>query len=219
MSYPRGSAVIPSKRAKFETLDPLQLSSPFRRLDEAALSLERDRHKKNAASEGAFSSHDTVSSRNGALLETKNGLAESCEVESLPSDTLAAVWLLRGQFPRGLPKVTPFALRSQLYAVVDDKTRVDRELDVLRRANRIRMFRIPTSVEDAAVQLTDDYVAAVLRYADDAPPSRHAHLPALRWFCDYVLPNCTSDIIAHEELLKLMKEGIEREVKRFVENC
>lgn len=53
--------------------------------------------------------------------------------DAIPCDTLAATLLLRSQFPSVASKSTvPFALRSQLYTIVNDRTIVDRELDMLR---------------------------------------------------------------------------------------
>ena len=51
----------------------------------------------------------------------------------LPGDALAALHLLRAQFPplSGRP-VAPLVLRSQVYSIVRDRTAVDRELDELR---------------------------------------------------------------------------------------
>ena len=53
--------------------------------------------------------------------------------QDIPCDTMAATLLLRNQFPCTTTKdVIPFALRSQLYTIVNDRTIVDRELDMLR---------------------------------------------------------------------------------------
>jgi len=53
--------------------------------------------------------------------------------DAIPCDTLAATLLLRSQFPNTTNKdALPFALRSQLYTIVNDRTIVDRELDMLR---------------------------------------------------------------------------------------
>ena len=53
--------------------------------------------------------------------------------DAIPCDTLAAILLLKSQFPSLASKNTvPFALRSQLYTIVNDRTIVDRELDTLR---------------------------------------------------------------------------------------
>ena len=56
-------------------------------------------------------------------------------VTDLPGDALAALHLLRAQFPQlpGRP-VAPLVLRSQVYSIVRDRTAADRELDELRCA-------------------------------------------------------------------------------------
>ena len=53
--------------------------------------------------------------------------------DAIPCDTLAALLLLKSQFPSiANTSTVPFALRSQLYTIVNDRTIVDRELDTLR---------------------------------------------------------------------------------------
>ena len=60
-------------------------------------------------------------------------LEDDLTADAIPCDTLAATLLLRSQFPPASPKdAVPFALRSQLYTIVNDRTIVDRELDMLR---------------------------------------------------------------------------------------
>ena len=56
-------------------------------------------------------------------------------VMDMPGDALAALHLLRAQFPPlpGRP-VAPLVLRSQVYSIVRDRTTADRELDELRCA-------------------------------------------------------------------------------------
>ncbi len=57
------------------------------------------------------------------------------DFSNFPSDTLAAVLLLRAQFPSGWSRdVPPLVLRSQIYSIVKDRTVVDRQLDELRWA-------------------------------------------------------------------------------------
>ena len=52
-----------------------------------------------------------------------------------PNDTLAAVLLLKAQFPKLQGReVAPLVLRSQIYSIVKDRTIVDRQLDELRCA-------------------------------------------------------------------------------------
>ena len=59
--------------------------------------------------------------------------ADDDDFGEVPDDTLAAVLLLRSQFPKLKQKDVPrVALRSQIYSVVKDRTIVDRQLDDLR---------------------------------------------------------------------------------------
>ena len=60
-------------------------------------------------------------------------IEDDITAQDIPCDTMAATLLLRNQFPCTSTKgVIPFALRSQLYTIVNDRTIVDRELDMLR---------------------------------------------------------------------------------------
>ncbi len=72
------------------------------------------------------------------------------EYEQLPSDLMACILHLRTQTIRtpctasnGGP-VPPVVLRSQLYALIKDRTAIARELDALQRENAIRAFKIST---------------------------------------------------------------------------
>jgi hypothetical protein len=160
----------------------------------------------------------------------------------IPSDTLAALHLLRAQFPklpgvRGLRgsraqqqharefmqsphgrltarallttlQVPPFALTTQLYTVLQDRTVADRELDALRRANEVRLVTLPS--EDCAVALASDYAAAVaacaaaLEAGGGGGGSARALLPVFRWFTERVLPRCSDVVITHAELRSLL---------------
>ena len=63
----------------------------------------------------------------------KEDAEDDITAQDIPCDTMAATLLLRNQFPCTSTKdVIPFALRSQLYTIVNDRTVVDRELDMLR---------------------------------------------------------------------------------------
>jgi hypothetical protein len=101
---------------------------------------------------------------------------------SLPSDTLAALQLLCSEFPK-LPGVAPFALKSQLYAVINDKTTADRELDAL------RCVVITTNHYDCLLFLC---VLSVLGYvyipfpcAGLATPYEYSHCHPTRWTVPY----------------------------------
>jgi len=63
------------------------------------------------------------------------------DLSDIPSDTLAAVLLLRSQFPYGWSRdVPPLVLRSQIYSIVKDRTIVDRQLDELRCAAQAQLL-------------------------------------------------------------------------------
>lgn len=65
-------------------------------------------------------------------------------MDAIPCDTLAATLLLRSQFFNVSTRdVIPFALRSQLYTIVNDRTVVDRELDMLRYSFSASVLQTP----------------------------------------------------------------------------
>ncbi|KAM5563451.1 hypothetical protein ABKV19_018199 [Rosa sericea] len=53
------------------------------------------------------------------------------------SDTLVALRIMREQFPQIDKPIQPFILRSQLYSSVEDRTQVDRDLEVDRVVKRL----------------------------------------------------------------------------------
>eukprot|EP00884_Botryococcus_braunii_P006774 jgi/Botrbrau1/16098/Bobra.7_2s0064.1 len=124
----------------------------------------------------------------------------------LPSDTLAALLLLRAQFPRTQAWQLPIALRSQVYSLVKERTVVDRELENLRHANKIRMFRLPLGSDPYCYCLTEDYVAFLQRTErerqDNGMPVALAQVYG--WFADRVLPQCPDLAISKARLLELL---------------
>ena len=53
--------------------------------------------------------------------------------DAIPCDTLAALLLLKSQFPSIANTIFfNFSVRSEIYTIVNDRTIVDRELDMLR---------------------------------------------------------------------------------------
>ncbi|XP_031377321.1 serine/threonine-protein kinase 19 isoform X2 [Punica granatum] len=94
-----------------------------------------------------------------AAASSSSDPAESLEQSLTFSDTLVALQIMRAQFPR-IDKVSikPFILRSQLYSSVMDRTQVDRELESLRRAKTLRIFKLSTGQDDHAVMFLDDYI-------------------------------------------------------------
>ena len=69
------------------------------------------------------------------------------EEDDLPSDVEAALLLLRRTlYSRGAPPggAPPIILKSMLYTVLPDRTAVDRDIDELRLAGKVRLFKLAT---------------------------------------------------------------------------
>ena len=74
----------------------------------------------------------------------------------IPSDTEAALQYIESLYPpveelgssNSLPHIV---LRHQVYAVVHDKTTVDRELERLQEENKVRLFKLSTGADDYAI--------------------------------------------------------------------
>ena len=80
------------------------------------------------------------------------------------SDVLVAVQLLVRAFPKQTGKAfVPFALQSQLHALVKDKAAVEGELEQLRLSKQVRVFKLGSGRDDFGVALASDYRAALLR--------------------------------------------------------
>lgn len=80
-------------------------------------------------------------------MEGDDDAEDDIDVDAIPCDTLAATLLLRSQFFNVSTRdVIPFALRSQLYTIVNDRTVVDRELDMLRYSFSASVPSDPMSV-------------------------------------------------------------------------
>ncbi|KAG7671681.1 hypothetical protein Ndes2526B_g07431 [Nannochloris sp. 'desiccata'] len=129
----------------------------------------------------------------------------------IPNDTVAALNLLKIEFPK-LTGVRPFATRSQLYTILNDKTLADREIDQLKHENKIRIFKLPSSLDDYAVILIEDYAASIAACKQEAEQKRNsaattAALIVFDWFRDRVLPVCCDVTIMHDELVRLLSNG------------
>ena len=80
------------------------------------------------------------------------------------SDVLVAVRLLVRAFPKQTGKAfVPFALQSQLHALVKDEAAVEGELEQLRLSKQVRVFKLGSGRDDFGVALASDYRAALLR--------------------------------------------------------
>lgn len=97
-------------------------------------------------------------------------------------------------------------LRSQLYSLVDDRTKVDRELDELRRDHAVRSLKLPTAPDDYAFMLAEDYASAVHQQHQamqeaGTPPDQ---LQVFPWFNSRVLARCSDNSITHHDVLRML---------------
>ncbi|PKI41133.1 hypothetical protein CRG98_038661 [Punica granatum] len=132
-----------------------------------------------------------------------------CAEQSLTfSDTLVALQIMRAQFPR-IDKVSikPFILRSQLYSSVMDRTQVDRELESLRRAKTLRIFKLSTGQDDHAVMFLDDYINQIDSVVKKKEEKKLPNLEAFDWFKMHVIDTRLEPNISHEELCSLLSLG------------
>lgn len=119
--------------------------------------------------------------------------------------------------PAAARAVAPFALRSQIQALLPalDEVELEEELQGLRGARFLRLLRFPGAPSGSpacstAVVLWDDYVAAVGRAKaaflrrDGTSPARAA---AFDDFCARVLPQCLGESIGEVELQGLLRGG------------
>ncbi|CAL5228660.1 g11830 [Coccomyxa viridis] len=141
--------------------------------------------------------------------------------DAIPCDTLAAILLLKSQFPSLASKNTvPFALRSQLYTIVNDRTIVDRELDTLRLQNTLRVVKLTSMQDEYAYLLTEDYVALISRIITEQEEKGTLPevLSGLATFGDILLPDKTGIDISHDDLLRHLQNasGDGKEVNRKV---
>ncbi|KAK4742504.1 hypothetical protein SAY87_000505 [Trapa incisa] len=133
---------------------------------------------------------------------------ESLEQSLTFSDTLVALQIMRAQFPR-IEKVSikPFVLRSQLYSSVMDRTQVDRELETLRRAKTIRIFKLNTGQDDHAVMFLDDYINQIDSVVKKMEEKKLLNLEAFDWFKTHVIDTRLEPNISHDDLCSLLSLG------------
>ena len=153
-------------------------------------------------------------------------MAYFCDVgvETVPDDVLTALEYLRRNFPFAYHHSyvePPLILVSQVYALVEDRTLVDRRIRELIERRRIVVFDIPAAgVNERALLFLEDYRAAVLALVpptatsaeDDtgAAPTKRRRRDAesgddgaaiLSVFAESVIPSLTSSTITDAALI------------------
>mmetsp|Transcript_8576 Transcript_8576/g.15520 ORF Transcript_8576/g.15520 Transcript_8576/m.15520 type:complete len:375 (-) Transcript_8576:1191-2315(-) len=126
----------------------------------------------------------------------------------LPNDTEAAIWTLRGQFPRStLPEIEftpPIILRSQLYAILDDHLIADSQLNQLVVSNIVRQFHSNSAPHDQVLVLTQDIQTLTYEFHKNSQKESESDTKYDQFaFClmfHYVYPAVTSTTIHLDQL-------------------
>jgi serine/threonine-protein kinase 19 len=105
----------------------------------------------------------------------QNWADDDIKFDALGNDTNSTLLYLKRLFPveafeRRLP---PVILQHQLYAILHNRTIVDKQVDELRQAGVIRVFRLGVEENTTCIVFTDDYKAHALRFADEQGLERH----------------------------------------------
>jgi len=165
-----------------------------------AIDQTRKRRRLNSgngtASLPATDQHPALEEQTGSVLDDDEDL-------EAPSDTMAALELLRRQFPVSA-QVPPVILRSQVYNILSDWTAVDRALEEERQKGVLRMIKLPASVDDYAYLLKDDYDACIDNAAQEQREKgvAEARLAVFAKFSQGVLPRCKETSLSHADLGK-----------------
>ncbi|CAM8925558.1 unnamed protein product [Rhodiola kirilowii] len=124
------------------------------------------------------------------------------------SDTLVALRMMRAQFP-SMDKATvePFILRSQLYSSLQDRTQVDRELEMLKQDNMLRIFKLNTGQDDDAIMFMDDYMNQIGRAVKKLELKNEDEIKVFDLFKTHVVYSKLEPSIGHDELLSLLSNG------------
>ncbi|VVC45137.1 Serine-threonine protein kinase 19 [Cinara cedri] len=106
-----------------------------------------------------------MSSSDKALLDDN-----SIAINDLPNDTEAAIRYIKSLLPATLKdtlKYPQIVFINQLYDVIQNKTLINKELDILRKQCKIQEFTIGTSDFSSALILYEDYVKYILNIYPD----------------------------------------------------
>lgn len=124
------------------------------------------------------------------------------------SDTMVALQLMRGQFPKNEKvAIRPFILQSQLYSSVKDRTQVDRDLESLKKEKVLRVFKLSTGQDDHAIMFMDDYLTQVDTAVKRLRSKNQQDIQVFNWFKSHVIESKLDVSIDHMELLSLLSFG------------
>ncbi|XP_069122738.1 inactive serine/threonine-protein kinase 19-like [Argopecten irradians] len=92
---------------------------------------------------------------NGQTATTLHGDVE----DVILNDTHAFLKRLRGLFPEDKfkHKLPPIVLKHQLYGMMNDRTKVDQELNDLRKRGLVKLFKLGSEADEYCILFTNDY--------------------------------------------------------------
>ncbi|GIL84841.1 hypothetical protein Vretifemale_13424 [Volvox reticuliferus] len=122
----------------------------------------------------------TVLPAAGAQFNAPTSDVDDADIAALPSDVELALISIKSdlQSHSGSVDLPPMALRSQLSCLLADRLTVERQLDEQRRANRVRVFKLPTGADEFGILTTADYRAVVRQAANNAVSDRRGGGPS-----------------------------------------
>uniref|UniRef100_A0A1D2AEX6 Serine/threonine-protein kinase 19 n=1 Tax=Auxenochlorella protothecoides TaxID=3075 RepID=A0A1D2AEX6_AUXPR len=136
---------------------------------------------------------------------------DDSDLGAILTDTQAALHILASQFIRQHDShAPPFSMVTQLYTLLPDRTKTDKELDALRLGNQVRLLQLPHG--GVAAVPTDAYSVSLRSLARPAPAAtREAGRNATRdgpataeRFLSLVLPRHTGFGLTRTELAEAL---------------
>ena len=143
------------------------------------------------------------------------GAEDDFALADVPSDTLAAVMMLRNKFPPSVP-MCPLALKTHIYSVVNDRTAVDRQLEELNRNNKVQIIKLATNRNDYGVALWEDYAAAVRACGEDRRASAAGPGPGEESDGEKLFDWFLSSLVARISHCYVSDLQMERELRAFL---
>ncbi|XP_065185794.1 inactive serine/threonine-protein kinase 19-like [Sycon ciliatum] len=147
-------------------------------------------------------------------IDEDSGLDDADLLAAVPSETEAAIQLVSARFPSAGVlggAMPPLALKHQLYAVVNDRTLVDRQLVDLSQRGVVQQFHLTTGLDEYAVVFQSDYK----RHVQGCCVSTDTESDIGK-LVDSLLEGVHGDVTVSKELLKERLEFSESDVTLLV---
>jgi len=137
---------------------------------------------------------------------------ESLRDVSIPGDVILSIfkfkrlmWDHSERFYKPLP--LPIVLRSQIYGTLNSRTETDKELELLRKTNEIRLFKL-TNRDEFAIMLSKDYQTHIIQTRDameECGSWKNLKFSYVDRFLQTVISTYTELYITKQKLVELMK--------------